>query len=612
MHLGRRTWAAIAYAPVLVAFWANFVFIRNHFYVDGPYLHDSGWFSALVWRNGLMPRSPVSVAWEVVYYWGWHPSLLLSAGSALSYLFPGDRVEWYSIFQGAIYAPLGVAFPLLVEEKHRTNVVSALVAAVCSLTLIFSGQVICCSFYPHFEIFSSAGIIIMLAALAMGREKLAWVGLVMSIATREDGGFHASTFLAAVLAADLTGRPFPIPRKRLVRLLVVAFAGTMVLVVIQKKFFVSPEAWKHYLSGEPPYAHVNGAFLAARVRGFFEKCAFIWAPCAVALLAAIARRDGRYMLGWLVGIPWLVLNLTALQELKGELSVYTGFPFVGSIFWVAVYARAGDRGETRIGWRWAMNVGAAAALASLMGLDWTHAVAVDAFFLNASFPADKNPEGIRALANELRERKHGAVRTDPAMASWAIEGASLPELVTAADLEKGIRVGDAFALWEKEDSIALLIQSPFSRCGRVPRTKALFCTRPDGSLPASVVPTSPLLASCALFGTHSRRAGETIAVDAAPFEASTIGPWIKLAPGSYRTTWHIDLQPCQPGVLAHVDVLHSAEVLVRMGDAAAGAGVATIDFEVTPELRDVKWEFRTFTSACPYVIHGIDVRRVDR
>lgn len=612
MQVGRRTWAAIAYAPVLVAFWANFVFIRNHFYVHGPYLHDSGWFSSLVWRNGLMPRSPVSVAWEVVYYWGWHPSLLLSAGSALSYLFPGDRVEWYSLFQGAIYAPLGVAFPLLVDPKRRTELVSALVAAVCSLTLIFSGQVISCSFYPHFEIFSSAGIVIMLAALAMGREKLAWVGIVMSIATREDGGFHAATFLAAVLAADFTGHAFPTPRKRVMLMLVAAFGGTVVLVMIQKKFFVSPEAWKHYLSGEPPYAHLNGPFLTRRVLGFFEKCAFIWAPFAIALLAAIVRRDWRYLLGWLVGIPWLLLNLTALQEIKGELSVYTGFPYVGSIFWVAAYARAGDRAPVRVGWRWAMFVGAGAGLASLLGLDWKYSAAVESFLEDAYFPHDRNPEGIRALATDLRDRKFGVVRTDPAMASWGIEGAWLPDLVTVADLDKGITSGDAFALWANEDSIALLVQSPFTRCGRVPRTRAVFCTHPGKPLPASVVPSSPLLAACSTFGEHSRREGEVVAVDAAPFGGATIGPYIKLPAGAYRVTWHIDVQPCQPGVLAHVDLFRGGKTLVAMGDAPAGTGGATMEFDVTPELREEKWEFRTFTSACPYVIHGIDVRRTDR
>ncbi|MBS2019075.1 MAG: hypothetical protein JST00_39775 [Deltaproteobacteria bacterium] len=602
----------MAYAPVLVAFWANFVFIRNHFYVHGPYLHDSGWFSALVWRNGLMPRSPASVAWEVVYYWGWHPSLLLSAGSALSYVFPGDRVEWYSIFQGAIYAPVAVAFPLLVDEERRNDLVSAVVAAVCSLTLLFSGQVVSCSFYPHFEIFSSAGIVIMLAALAMGRERLAWLGIAMSVATREDGGFHSSTFLAAVLAADLTGHAFPVPRRRVFLMLVGAFAGTVVLVIVQKKFFVSPEAWKHYLSGDPPYAHVNGAFLAARLRGFVVKCSFIWAPCGVAALAALARRDWRYVLGWLVGIPWLVLNLTALQDIKGELAVYTGFPFVGSIFWVAAYARAGDRGSARIGWRWAMNAGAVAGLASLLGLDWTHAPAVESFFENAAFPLDRNPEGIRALANDLRERRLGAVHTDPAMASWGIEQASLPDLVTAADLEKAKWQGEGFALWAMPESIALLVQSPFTVCGRVPRTRAIYCTLPGRPLPSSVVPTSPLLASCQIFGEHARWEGEAITVDAAPFGGSTIGPFIKLPPGAYRATWQIDLLGCQPGVVAHVDILRGARTLVGMGDAPAGGDGAVLDFVVTPDTRDEPWEFRTFTAPCPYVIHGIDVRRTDR
>lgn len=611
MLVGRRTWAAIAYAPILVAFWVNFMFVRNHFYVAGPFLHDSGWFSALVWRNGVMPRSPVTVAADVVHYWGWHPSILLSAGSAVSYLFPGDRVEWYCIFQGAIYAPLGVAFPLLVPREYRTSLGSALLAAVAGLTLVFSGQVVSCSSYPHFEIFSSAGIVIMLASLATGRERLAWIGLAMSIATREDGGFHAAAFLAAVLAADFTGHAFPIARRRVVYLTMAAVAGTAVLMFIQKKFFVSPEAWKNYLSGDPPYAHVTRAFLATRLRGFADGCAFIWLPFAFTAMAAIARRDWRYMLGWVVTIPWLVLNLTALQDVKGAIGIYTGFPFVAAAFWAAAYARGGDRASVRIGWRWGLVSGAMLGLTSLLGLYEGYPYPVEVFFRDSSFPHDRNPEGIRAFARELRSGKHGHVRMDPSMASWAIEAVAPPDVVTMAELPTGVRTADGFALWAIPDPVSLLLRSPFTKCGRVPRTPVLFCTLPDRPLPDDVVPTSPLLAASLAFSAPAHRVGETVEVDAAPFAAATTGPFVKLVPGRYRVTWDIELRTCAaPAVMVPVDVFRGGHTVVAAAAASATLTRPGIEFEATEATKDEIWEFRTFTTACPFVLRGIDLQRI--
>lgn len=55
--------------------------------------------------------------------------------------------------------------------------------------------------------------------------------------------------------------------------------------------------------------------------------------------AVVARSDMRSILGWLVTVPWRTLNLTAHQDVKAELGVCAGFPFLGSACWVAAYAR---------------------------------------------------------------------------------------------------------------------------------------------------------------------------------------------------------------------------------------------------------------------------------
>ncbi|HSO35732.1 MAG TPA: hypothetical protein VLT33_24555, partial [Labilithrix sp.] len=359
-----RAWKLIAYAPILVVFYANALFIRNHFYVRGAYYHDAGWFSETVFHAGLIPRNP-AMAEVMKYYWGWHVTVVVAVGSWLSYLFPGDRVDWYAVFQGLIYAPLALAVPMVVPRAARSGAPSALLVAGCSLTFAFCGQVLASMGYPHFEIFASAGLAIMLAGLAMGRERLAWLGLAMAIGTREDCGFHAASFLVAVLAADLFGRPFPIARRRVILMIGVGLASTVVMMVAQKKLFASVNAFEMYITGTPPYAHLTGPAVRQRILDFGTKCAFVWMAMLSTVLVAVARRDARYLLGWVVALPWLFLNLTAVQELKAHLSVYTGFPFVGSVFWVFAYGRVED---TKRSWRWPLFAGSFVSLASAAGL----------------------------------------------------------------------------------------------------------------------------------------------------------------------------------------------------------------------------------------------------
>ncbi len=178
----------IAYAPLLLAvFYANALFIRNHFYVSGAYFHDGGWFSETVFHAGLIPRNP-PMSDVATYFWSWHVTLAVAVGSWLSYLFPGDRVDWYAIFQGLVYAPLALAVPLSVPAAERPGLRSSLLVAACSTAFASNGKVMASMGFPHFEIFAPAGIAIMLAGLAVARERIAWIGLAAAIGTREDGG----------------------------------------------------------------------------------------------------------------------------------------------------------------------------------------------------------------------------------------------------------------------------------------------------------------------------------------------------------------------------------------------------------------------------------------
>ena len=44
-------------------------------------------------------------------------------------------------------------------------------------------------------------------------------------------------------------------------------------------------------------------------------------PMLATGVIAFLRRDARYLLGWVVTLPWLMLNFTAYQDVKAALAV---------------------------------------------------------------------------------------------------------------------------------------------------------------------------------------------------------------------------------------------------------------------------------------------------
>ncbi len=212
-------------------------------------------------------------------------------------------------------------------------------------------------------------------------------------------------------------------------------------------------------------------------------------------------------------MPWLILNFVALQELKSRFAIYTGFPFVASIFWVGVYAYV--RGDSR---RRTLSVLAAVALSSTIGSASSAPAAFVAFFKRAAAPLPIPRAGLLSFSRTIRAAPdtYGPIFVDHGMASWTLERLPIEarihpqgdirdnEPVTPAMLAQ--RDGIAFF----KDSLmaqtitSLLADSPLTHCGRIPRTSVFFCTRGGRASPPEFTPSSVLVARLQTQGTARR------------------------------------------------------------------------------------------------------------
>lgn len=477
--------------PALFVFWMGSCFVWNHF-LEGPFLHDAGWYSAIIHRQGLLPDNPPS-AYPLEKYFAVHVSAAVSLASALSYLLPLGRIEYYCLFQGVLYAPLGWVAARLLNADGAPRPRDALLVVVASLLFALNGQVISCLGYPHYEILISVGLCVLLLGLALGRRGLAWMGIVIASMTREDGGFHAGAFVAATWLCGVFGRPFPVPPRALLAMFAVSVGSSLAAMTLQRAFFEPAQLFQHEYLGNPAFSHLTVTTIAERLTAFAKSSRFVLLPWLASLFIAVRWRDWRYLLGWCVELPWFLLNLFAAQQLKATFDIYTGFPFVGSIFWVGVYARiaAPEAARTR-----ALTALVVTSALSAVGMASSHPSASKHILTRAVWPLDIPHHGMRSFAGRLsaNPNAHGNLLVDPGVASWAIENMPAERRVfDVADVRR-LDTRDGIAFFRTGSRGPMLRRfvatSPFTSCGNIPGTEVFLCARPNRPLPPEFVSAS--------------------------------------------------------------------------------------------------------------------------
>jgi hypothetical protein len=494
-HWATLVWVSIAIVlPTLLLFALVARWTWNHF-LQNPLLHDAGWLSATVYHAGLLPKNP-SIVSGYHEFFSIHFAPVLSMGSLLSYLVPLGRVPYFCLYQAALTMPLGAVVPMLVGwHGHDRKLLDAILVALSAMVFAFNGQIAICVVFPHFEILVSSGLCLMLVGLALGKLPIAWLGICLTVITREDGGLHSAALIAAALGCDLSGRPWRVARRKLLLMFVFAVGCSMTAMLVQKLYFPPSDVFQSAYLGRPPYAHVTFEVFLQRFQKMFVYAGFVSYPFLATVMIAVAKRDARYLLGWLVEVPWWLVNLLAVEDLKSTFGVYTGFPFVGSLFWVAAYARCNQvDARTRY---WLLPMLFAAVTANL-GLFVRWPTRYLDLMKSLVVPKSLASGAVTNFASSMvkNPRTYGHLLIDPAVASWTLE--SIP----AEDFRwhvADIRTYDGYdgaTFFAREDwanaTRKFLLHSPFKNCGRIRDTEVYCCLRPELPLPPQFVgPTAP-------------------------------------------------------------------------------------------------------------------------
>jgi hypothetical protein len=190
--------------------------------------------------------------------------------------------------------------------------------------------------YPHFEILIPALLLIAIYLLLERRLLAAAIVGVLALLIREDVGFH---FLA------IAGPLIVLNRIRGTRLSaqmhIIAFAGAGLLyscasIGLQRYFFPAQDHFAWVYAGAPPFGHLTTEFAWARLMGFGELRVYVWLPLLMICLSAAILGNPYVLLGALAVLPWVLLQLIALNDVAGALEVHYVFPIIIAVGWAGI------------------------------------------------------------------------------------------------------------------------------------------------------------------------------------------------------------------------------------------------------------------------------------
>lgn len=479
-------WGLVALLPTLLLALGNARFILNHFYARAPYLLDSGWYSWIVYRMGFVQKNPEVACSYAQTYYGVHVAPLTSMFSILSYAAPLDRIEWYALFQGFVFAPLGFVVYLVASraERGQPDEASGLRLATSTVTAIafaFNAQILMCVGYPHYEVAIPAFVCVFLACLVTERRRLAWIALFLALCVREDAGIHTGMALLAFAWVNERGPRRFLPRRTLAILIGLCFGASVLAMAAQKLVFHSANLLRAEYLGTPTFGHVTADLLAHRLRYLVDGCPFIWIPLVATVGIAAVRRDARYLLGWAAGAPWLVFNLLAHQEVKSQFGTYAGFPFVISFFWVYLYGALLVPAEKRMRPLALDAFVALTSIASLLGMyRWAPGAVTDTFRDMAFVaPGDRAAvRGFRAAVLQHRPEVFGRLIVDQPVAALALESV-VPGQIFRPEAVDASMDSIAFHQWGNIGGALLpeLDKEGITRCAHVVDTGLSVCRR---------------------------------------------------------------------------------------------------------------------------------------
>jgi len=605
---------------VALTFAGTFIYQHNFFYRHGGYLFDAGQNAFLFYRAGLVPLWPPCMQLlvrEVPGYayssFRYHMSPTISLFSLASYLAPVGRLEWFSLILAASYATImgGMCSGMDWIGGDRKDGAWVVAGGLAGIMFTFSGFIIAMLGYPHLEVLYVAFGLVFLVLLLRGRTAAATGFFVLACGMREDAGFHLTAILCAFWIASYARPHLAVFRRRFLVFMALSFFSSVLLLVIQKFSFPFPPGVPSGLS--IAFLGGNGAkttwhVLAERLGAVTHKGALLVAPVALTCVWAAVRRDWLPVLGWLVYMPWFLLNFLSNDPARQIMILYHGFPFFLTLAWLALITPKLDFSKGKgDGWI-ALAAVATIPLSSALGFATQYPAAAKEIFkgmVSLRLAKEKPFEDLDCSLLKHRE-VFGRIAVDQATACMFVAWAG------PAELDYGNHHYDTLVFFRntmfRETMNQLALREKMAHFYKVTDADVIVATRNE--LPRDFEDKELFqqpdfwLSSTCFFPANAKRMKDGSIVQTNPSGCViAYGPYATLPPGKYRVTFKLDAAGTSDRKIAttqfHDQPVANVDVFSRTGAVQLGKNEVTggslpasvdVDFEVSKE--DTLLEFR--------------------
>lgn len=316
----------------LPVFYLNFSFIINHFYISGAYLLDSGFLADLIYRNEFNPRVAPILGGHV--FNGVHFSIIHNIMNIISYIIPFNFIDYYAFFQGIIYALLSVSvFSIFLNGYDLDDRFTLLMAICASIIFAFTGVVLNCVFYPHFEAMTTGFAILFFLFLFKGKHSTASLFFVLCLFVREDSGLHLVALLLFVFVVNLFSTNKLGSQNKIIMYTIAAFTYSFLAILIQKFYFKGGGAFSTaYMGGSDNLSYITIDHVISRLVLYYNGLPFLWQPLLILIVWAVLERNFYLLIGFFAQVPWFFLHILSTGPVS-EMSTYRVFPFIVAMAW---------------------------------------------------------------------------------------------------------------------------------------------------------------------------------------------------------------------------------------------------------------------------------------
>jgi hypothetical protein len=342
-------WLGLCLA-VLISFVLVRIAVLNVFYDSGD-LHDPAWLASIAWHNGWRLRGPPAYPGS---YLTEHVSLIFWLTNALSYVIPLGKFEFYAGCIGAFYAVFAAGVCRAWQlAATRFSTLDMPIAVIVALVATFSPVGMVALRLPHQEMAIPAFALWFFIALSQRTYAVAAIWFVLCLSVREDAGLHLSALLllwAGMMA--LTGRRGSIDIRPICGFALAALGCAALAFAAKHMEPHGTDNFTRAYMGDPAWAHVGTQFVLERLHYYLIWRGYVLWPLVLSVAWAAISRNPLLPLGYIAGIPWLILNMLAVHPTPGTLSYYYGFPFWLALTWPLVALHEWRQATGRQGARW--------------------------------------------------------------------------------------------------------------------------------------------------------------------------------------------------------------------------------------------------------------------